>query len=207
MTLRLGVLASHNGSNLQAIIDSCATKAIDATVEVVISNNSAAYALTRAADAGIPTRHISTATHPDPKSRDITIATALRDHHVDVVCLAGYMKQLGSHVITEYQNRILNIHRAPLPRFGGPGMYGRAILEAVLSSGVTEAGAAVHIVDEEYDQGPVIAFSPMPVYRDDTVETLETRVLALEHRLYPETLGKIARGEIVLPPAGSTVSP
>lgn len=198
MTLRLGVFASHNGTNLQAIIDACTSGTLDGEVVVVLGNNSNAKALERARTAGIPARHISARTHPDEFERDEAILQTLRDADVDLICLAGYNKHLGPNVIRSYRNHILNVHRAPLPRFGGPGMYGDAILEAVLASGVREGGATVHIVDELYDHGRILAFAPMPIYPSDTIDDLAARVLALEHRIYPETIQRIATGEINL---------
>ena len=125
--LALGVLASHGGTNLQAIIDSCLSGAIDAEVRVVISNNSRSLALERARRADIPTAHLSGATHPD--SLDEAIAETLRRHDVEVVALAGYMKMLGPRTLAAYRNRILNVHPALLPKFGGQGMYGERVHE------------------------------------------------------------------------------
>lgn len=198
MTLRLGVFASHNGSNLQSIIDSCQRGDIDADVKVVIGNNANAFAFERARRAHISTALLNGRTHPEFDQLDEAIAHTLQAANIDLVCLAGYNKMIGPNVLRAFRNRILNVHRAPLPRFGGPGMYGDAILRAVLESGVTEAGATVHIVDEHYDHGRIIAFEPMPVFPNDTVETLAERVLAIEHRIYPATIGKVASGEINL---------
>lgn len=198
MTLRLGVLASGNGSNFQAILDACASSQLDATVQVLVGNNSKAFAFDRARAAGIPSRHISAKTHPNPEALDAAICETLQDHHVNLVCLAGYMKKLGPQLLRSFHNRILNIHRAPLPQYGGEGMYGDAILEALLRDRATEGGATVHLVDEEYDHGRILAFKPMPIRRDDTVETLAARVLTIEHQLYPATLQRIASGELDL---------
>ena len=117
---------------------------------------------------------------------------------VNLVVLAGYMRKLGAPVLSRYPRRVLNVHPALLPRFGGEGMYGRAVHEAVLAAGETETGATVHVVDEEYDSGPVLAQSRVPVLPGDDVERLRTRVLEWEHRLYVETLQRIAKGEIDL---------
>ena len=196
--LALGVLASHGGTNLQAIIDSCHNGAIDAEVRVVISNNSGAMALERARGADIPTAHLSSATHPDPGSLDEAIAGILQRHGVQVVALAGYMKMLGPRSLGAYRNRILNVHPALLPKFGGQGMYGERVHRAVLASGDSVSGVTVHLVDEEYDRGPVVAQAEVPVLPGDTPDTLAARVLEQEHILYPQTIQRIATGELDL---------
>ena len=184
--LALGVLASHGGTNLQAIIDSCRSGAIDAKVRVVISNNSRSLALERARSATIPASHLSGSTHPDPDDLDEAIADTLRRHGVQVVALAGYMKMLGPRTLGAYRNRILNVHPALLPKFGGHGMYGERVHAAVLASGDSVSGVTVHLVDEKYDHGPVVAQAEVPVLPGDTPDTLAARVLEQEHILYPK---------------------
>ncbi len=196
--LALGVLASHGGTNLQAIIDSCLSGAIDAEVRVVISNNSRSMALERARRADIPTAHLSGSTHSDPDGLDEAIANILQRHGVQVVALAGYMKMLGPRTLGAYRNRILNVHPALLPKFGGQGMYGERVHKAVLASGDSVSGVTVHLVDEEYDRGPVVAQAQVPVLPGDTPDTLAARVLEQEHILYPETIQRISTGEIDL---------
>ena len=196
--LRLGVLASHTGTNLQSIIDACSAGTLDAEVRVVISNNSRALALERARAAGISTAHLSNDTHPAPGALDAAIERTLKSHGVELVVLAGYMKRLGPHTLGAYRNRVLNVHPALLPKFGGQGMYGERVHAAVLESGDCVSGVSVHLVDEEYDRGPVISQVEVPVLPDDTPETLAARVLAQEHILYPRTLQRIASGEIDL---------
>lgn len=197
--LRLGVLASGGGSNLQAIIDASQTGRLTAIPCVVISNNSGAFALTRAQNAGIPTFHLSTKTHPDPNELDTAMLQVLLDYAVDLVVLAGYMKRLGPKTLRHYKGRIINIHPALLPKHGGYGMYGRHVHESVLASGDTVTGVTIHLVEEEYDTGPILAQREVPVHPDDTVETLTERVLQQEHTLYVETLQKICEGSIELP--------
>jgi len=194
--LRLGFLASHNGSNMQAIIDACKEGRLRAQPAVVISNNSEAGALARARQEGIPAFHLSSRTHPG--ALDQVICQTLLDHRVQVVCLAGYMKRLGPQTLEAYRGRVLNIHPALLPRFGGEGFYGEAVHKAVLAAGEKESGPTVHLVDEEYDHGPVLAQARVPVLEGDTPQTLAARVLTQEHRLYAETLQRIATGEMVL---------
>ena len=196
--LALGVLASHGGTNLQAIIDSCRSGAIDAEVRVVTSNNSHSLALERARSANIPASHLSGSTHPDPDDLDEAIADTLRRHGVQVVALAGYMKMLGPRTLGAYRNRILNVHPALLPKFGGHGMYGERVHAAVLASGDSVSGVTVHLVDEKYDHGPVVAQAEVPVLPGDTPDTLAARVLEQEHILYPMTIHRIATGEVDL---------
>ena len=198
--LHLGFLASHGGTNMQAIIDACKEGHLEAEPRVVIGNNSRSGALERADKEGIPTCHLSSRTHPDPGDLDAAILAALQQHQVELICLAGYMKRLGAATLAAYRGRILNIHPALLPKFGGKGFYGRAVHEAVLAAGEKESGTTVHIVDQEFDHGPVLAQTRVPVHPGDTADLLAARVLEREHILYAETLQKIATGEIALAP-------
>lgn len=195
--LKLGFLASHTGSNMQAIINACAAGTLAAVPCVAISNNSQAGALARARQANMAAYHLSTQTHGEGLAA--AILAVLRQHGVEVICLAGYMKKLGAEVLAAYEGRILNIHPALLPKFGGQGMYGIRVHEAVLAAGERESGATIHLVDEEYDRGRVLAQEKVAVPAGDTPETLQQRVLAVEHRLYPATLARIAAGEIPIP--------
>jgi len=200
--VNLGFLASHNGSNMQAIIDACKSGKLQALPAVVISNNGGSGALIRAEQEGIPGYHISRKTHPDPEELDRSIVDAMLKHDVDIIALAGYMKKLGPKTLTRFGGRILNIHPALLPKFRGKGMYGIRVHEAVLAAGETESGVSIHIVDAQYDTGPIIAQERVPVDPEDTAETLAARILQKEHTLYPETLQKIVTGEILLPTWG-----
>ncbi len=200
--LPIGVMASHGGTNLQAILDACAAGSLDAEVRVVISNNSRSMALERARRARIPTAHLSAATHPAPALLDKAISDTLAAHAVELVALAGYMRKLGPQTLGRYRNRVLNVHPALLPKFGGQGMYGERVHAAVLAAGERVSGVSVHVVDEEYDHGPVIAQAEVPIMRDDTPETLASRVLEWEHTLYPQTIQRIASGEIDLDSLG-----
>ena len=196
--LPIGVLASHGGTNLQAIIDACADGSLDAEIRVVISNNSRSLALERARRANISTAHLSSVTHPDPACLDAAIADTLTSHDVELVALAGYMRKLGPRTLGRYRNRILNVHPALLPKFGGQGMYGERVHAAVIAAGESVSGVSVHLVDEEYDQGPVVAQAEVPVLTDDIPDTLAARVLEQEHLLYPQTIQRIASGDIDL---------
>jgi phosphoribosylglycinamide formyltransferase-1 len=197
--MNLGFLASHNGSNMQAIIDACKSGALQANPAVVISNNAAAGALARAEREAIPRCHLSAKTHPSPELLDQAILGALLAHGVDIVVLAGYMKKLGEKTLARYAGAILNVHPALLPKFGGQGMYGIRVHEAVLAAGEAESGATIHLVDGEYDTGAVVAWEKVPVLPGDTPQTLAERVLKTEHATFPRVLQKIALGEIRIP--------
>ena len=199
MTLRVGVLSSHGGTNLQVILDACRSNAIDAVVSIVVSNNRGSRALARARHAGVEAIVVNAATHPEPDELDAALAGALCSHGAQVVCLAGYMKLVGPRTLAAFPNRILNIHPAPLPRFGGKGMYGLRVHEAVLAAGERTTGVTVHVIDEHYDHGPIVAQrDAIPVFADDTPSSLGTRVRAAEHDLYVTTLAQIASGDIDL---------
>lgn len=196
--LRLGVLASHGGSNLQSIIDSCEAGKIQAEVRCVISNNRSARALDRARKHNISAYHISKAEFGSDEGVDQAMTDTLKKHDVELVCLAGYMKLLGPSLLKEYHGRILNIHPALLPEFGGKGMYGIRVHRAVIENGEKKSGPTVHLVDEIYDHGRILAQRKVPVMDGDTPEDLAARVLVEEHKIYPEVIGRIARGEIKL---------
>ena len=196
--LNLGVLASHGGTNLQAIIDACKEGRLDARVCAVVSNNSDAGAIKRARREGIPHHHFSGKTHPDPDDLDHAILAALTKHQAGLVVLAGYMKLLGPRTIAGYRGRILNSHPALLPAYGGKGMYGRHVHEAVLSAGDRVTGVTIHHVDEQYDHGPIVAQCEVPVLPGDTVDSLTERVQRRERQLWVETLQRIARRELDL---------
>lgn len=195
----LGFLASHGGSNLLAILTAIREERLPGRAGVVVSNNSDAGALEHARRFGVPVRHLSSRTHPDPAALDRAILDALREHGVTLVVLAGYMRKLGPLVLQAYAGRVLNIHPALLPAFGGQGMFGLRVHEAVLAAGARETGCTVHLVTAEYDRGRILAQSRVPVRPGDTPETLQARVLEQEHKLYAETLRRIAVGELLLP--------
>ena len=200
MTIKkLGFLASHRGSNMQSIIDACKIGKLNAVPAVVISNNGESGALVRARSEGIPAYHISNTHFPDLELLDCAIRDALLKHDVDLVVLAGFMKKIGSRTIETFEGKIINIHPALLPKFGGNGMYGSVVHEQVLASGETETGVTIHVVTNNYDKGPILAQQKVSVLKDDTVEILAQRVLQTEHQLYVDTIKKIIDGEINLP--------
>ncbi|WP_394761688.1 formyltransferase family protein [Phenylobacterium sp.] len=195
--LRLGFLASANGSSARAIMAAIQTGQLAAEARLLVSNNKSAPALAFAAEAGVPALCI--ATQADPAAADARLAAEMAAHDVELVILSGYLRQLGPKTLSRYAGRILNIHPGPLPRFGGHGMYGRRVHEAVIAAGVAQSGICIHLVDEEYDRGPVIARRSAAVLAGDTAESLEARVTSLEPQFYVETLRDIAQGHIVLP--------
>ncbi len=196
--MNIGFLASHGGSNMQAIIDAAKKGTLHARPVVVISNNSGSTALERARNEGIPGFYLSGKTHPDPDRLDEAILNTLLAYSVDIVALAGYMKKLGPKTLARYKGRVLNIHPALLPEHGGKGMYGIHVHESVIAARETESGVTIHLVNDEYDRGPIIAQVRVPVKPDDTPEVLAARVLIEEHKLYPATLERIVTGEINL---------
>ena len=187
---------------MEAILRACQSGTLEAEARVAISNNSHSGALEKARAAGLAVFHLSAYTHPEPEALDRAIVDALQRHGADLICLAGYMKLLGKQTLAAFRGRILNIHPALLPRFGGKGSYGKAVHQAVLDAGETESGVTIHIVDEVYDHGPVVAQARVPVIDGDTADSLAARVLECEHVFYAETLQKISAGEISLPPHG-----
>ncbi len=196
--LRIGVLASHEGTTLQAILDACAGGLIGARVALVLSNNSDSGALRRARAAGAAAVHVSSKTHPDPQALDDAMTQALLDADVQVVMLAGFMRKLGPRLLQAFAGHILNTHPALLPKFGGQGMYGLKVHQAVLAAGEAESGASVHLVDAEYDSGRVLAQIRVAVAPGDTPEALAARVQERERELVISVLGQLATGELRL---------
>ena len=182
--VRIGVLVSGSGTNLQAVINACGSKKIDAEVVAVISNKKNAFALRRAKRYNIKNMFIDANKHSfDKKAIDF-----LKKHKVDLVCLAGFLLKLNGNFIRRYEGKILNIHPALLPKFGGKGMYGLNVHKAVLQADEKISGCTVHIVDEKYDNGKIILQRKVKVYKNDTPEILQKRVLKQEHKLYPEAI-------------------
>jgi phosphoribosylglycinamide formyltransferase-1 len=197
--VNIAVLASHEGTTLQAVLDACAAGAIPGRVALVISNNADSGALRRARAAGVEALCLSGKTHPEARDLDEAINAALTERRIDVVLLAGYMKQLGPITLSRWSGRVLNTHPALLPKFGGRGMYGAHVHRAVLAAGERVSGATIHLVDSSYDTGPVIAQVQVAVDSADTPETLAARVQGAERALIVEVLAGIASGRIGLP--------
>lgn len=204
--LNVAVFGSGRGSNFQAILQSIdAGRLPGVRIVLVISNNSSSGILELAHACGIPGVQLSEKRFADSQSFINAMLALLRDHGVTFIALAGYMKRVPSQVIAAYRGRIVNIHPALLPKFGGQGMYGIHVHEAVLAAHESVSGATVHLVDEEYDRGPIVLQRTVPVRPDDTPETLAARVLNIEHELYPEALRLFAEG--AMPPSGGASRP
>jgi len=187
--LSVAVFASGAGTNLQALIDAFRAGGIAGRIGALISNNSKAYALTRASQAGIDNYHISAKVFPDPGVFLEKISNVLSTHAINLIVLAGYMKLLPIEIIKRYRSRIINIHPALLPKYGGQGMYGINVHKAVIEAGDTISGATVHFVDEIYDHGAILIQRTVPVLPGDDPESLAARVLEVEHRILPQAVG------------------
>jgi phosphoribosylglycinamide formyltransferase-1 len=185
----LGVLISGRGSNLQAIIDAIAARRLDATIAVVVSNRAGAPGLQRARDAGIEAVHLSPRDYPDRDAYDRALAELLRSRGVELVCLAGFMRLVGRPLLDAFPNRILNVHPSLLPSFPGLDAQRQA-----LEHGVRVTGVTVHLVNADLDGGPIVLQAAVPVLEGDTFDTLEARILAEEHRVYPEAIGRVLDG-------------
>jgi phosphoribosylglycinamide formyltransferase-1 len=199
----IAVLASGEGTTLQAVLDACARGRLPARVGVVISNNRTAGALRRAHAAGVPARHLSAATAGGEALADQALRDTLREFASQWVLLAGYMKRLGPLTLAAFAGRIMNTHPALLPEFGGQGMYGMHVHRAVLAAGRKVSGATVHWVDADYDTGSVIRQVRVPVESGDIAEVLAARVQAAERELVIEVLAAAATGGLAPAPTRS----
>ncbi|MEX2182787.1 MAG: phosphoribosylglycinamide formyltransferase [Gemmatimonadaceae bacterium] len=190
---RLAVLASGSGTNLQAIHDDLVARGAAAPAELalVVSDRERAGALERARGWGVTAIWL-------PRSNAAGLGALLAEHRITLVALAGYLRLIPPDVVRAYHGRLLNIHPALLPAFGGPGMYGARVHEAVLRAGSAVSGATVHFVSERYDEGAIIAQARVPVHAADTPATLAERVLGAEHRLYPACVAAVAAGTVTL---------
>ena len=182
--VNLAVFASGRGSNLDVLAQRVADGRLPARISLVVSNNSGSGALAVARRHGIPAAHLSAVTHPEADAYRDAMLALLDSHRVGMIVLAGFMKLIPAQVIARYRRRIVNIHPAPLPGFGGRGMYGLAPHRAVLAAGLRESAVCVHYVTAEYDQGPLIDSRPVPICPNDTPESLQRRAAAVEHDLY-----------------------
>ena len=189
--LKIGVLISGRGSNLQALIDACADPDFPASIVVVISNVADAYGLKRAQQAAIPTQVIEHGAFPDRTSFDAALDQVLHKANVDLVCLAGFMRLLTPEFVEHWRDRMINIHPSLLPAFKGLNTHRR-----VLDAGAKVAGCTVHFVRPEMDVGPIIVQAAVPVLPDDDEERLAARVLEQEHIIYPLALRLIAEGKV-----------
>jgi len=191
--MNMGVLISGSGSNLQAIIDAIEAGMLDARIALVVSSRADAYGLIRAEQASIPTLALTKADYEDPLAADERISKALQDAQVDYVVMAGYMRKALSPLLDAFPNRIVNLHPALLPSF--PGAHG---ISDAFAYGVKLTGVTVHFANDEYDKGAIIAQKPVFVAEDDTLESLEEKIHAVEHKLYPQVLQLIAQGSVAI---------
>ena len=197
-SFNLTVLASGSGTNLQAIIEAIKKKKLKAKIKIVVSNNSDAYALTRARKNKIKALHLSQKQFSSPEEFDHKLIAILKKEKIDLVALAGYMKKLSPQVVRAFKNKIINIHPGLLPEFGGKGMFGIHVHVAVLKSKAKTTGVSVHFVDEKYDHGPIVFQKQIPVKKNDTPESLQKRVLKIEHQVYPYVIGLFAEKKILI---------
>ncbi|MCH6545443.1 MAG: phosphoribosylglycinamide formyltransferase [Deltaproteobacteria bacterium] len=187
----LGILISGNGSNFQAIIDAIEKKQLDAEVRVVISNREEAYGLVRAQQHGVPTEIVDHGKFPSREAFDQHLIERFKDRQVELVVLAGFMRLLSADFVHAYSNRIMNIHPALLPAF--PGLH---VQRKAVEAGVRFSGCTVHFVNEECDQGPIIIQAVVPVFPDDSEESLSARILKEEHRIYPKAIQLYSEGRL-----------
>jgi phosphoribosylglycinamide formyltransferase-1 len=197
--LNIAVFGSGRGSNFQAILRAMETGKLSGTrIVLVVSNNPGAGILEIARNHGIPALPLGEKQFPGEEQFVSNLLHMLSKHDVNFIVLAGYMKRLHPRLIQAYRNAIVNIHPALLPKFGGKGLYGMHVHEAVIAAGEKISGATVHIVDEEYDHGPIVLQQAVPVHSSDTPESLAARVLEIEHEIYPEAIRLFAEGRVTV---------
>lgn len=196
--IRIAVMVSGQGrgSNMQAIIDACSSGKINGQVALVLGVKDDAPAMERARTAGVKTVAISPKSFPSDAEYDDAVLAALQDNKIDLVCLAGYMRVLGQNIVDAYRGRIMNVHPALVPSFCGKGLYGHHVHEAVIARGVKVTGVTVHFVDEDYDTGPIILQTVVPVQPEDTPDTIAARVLTQEHKTYTDAIALFAEGRL-----------
>lgn len=196
MRSRIAVFGSGGGSNLQAILEYFEQRGDrrHGDVSLVVSDRVTAGALERAERRSIPTAVVAVGKN----SNGVSLADVLAEHQIDLIVLAGYLRLVPSDVVAGYHGRIINIHPALLPAFGGPGMYGQRVHRAVIDSGACVTGVTAHFIDEEYDRGRIIAQWPVPVFPGDDAGTLAARVLRVEHLVYPRVVDAVAGGRTVV---------
>lgn len=194
--MRLAIFASGNGSNMEAIAQAVKAGTIPADLVLCVTNNPGAGVIARADTHEVPISIVRPKDFPDRRQYVDTLLNTLDRHGVTFIALAGYMLMIPEQIVGAYDERMLNIHPALLPSFGGKGMYGRHVHEAVLDYGVRFSGVTVHVVDKEYDHGPIVLQQPVEVLPKDTPETLAARIHPIEHRLYPEAIRLFAENRI-----------
>lgn len=196
--MNIAFFASHGGSNFQAIVEAIRDQGIAANPVLLVSNNSDAYALERAKNLGVEPVHISSAQYDTGEEFQAALLNLLDKHNIDLVVLAGYMRMIPKVMIEKYRNRILNIHPALLPKYGGKGMYGMNVHRAVHETGEKESGATVHLVNEKYDEGRILKQEKVAIEPTDSPEDIAKKVLEVEHRIYAQTIKEIVEGSLEL---------
>ena len=186
--IKVAVLISGDGSNLQALIDACQSDDFPAEIVVVVSNKANAYGLERAKQAGIPTHFVNHRKHDGREAFDAALVDVLQDYDVDLICLAGFMRILTPVFIDAFAGRILNTHPSLLPKFGGEGMFGMHVHEAVINARETKSGCTIHEVITDVDRGAIVLQKTVDVQKDDSAADLAQRVLEQEHIAYPEAV-------------------
>ena len=194
--LSIAVFASGRGSNFHALADALSRKKVNARIVVLISNNSDAGAIALARSLQIPALHLSQKQFPSQDAFTNEVLASLDSYGADFIVLAGFMKKLDPRIIRRFRNKIINVHPALLPAFGGQGMYGHHVHEAVIAQHVKRSGATVHIVDEEFDRGPIVLQESIPVEDDDSPDSLAEKILAIEHRILPRAVELFAGNKI-----------
>ena len=194
----IAVFISGGGTGLQAFIDAAKAGILSGKIVLVVSSNGKAFGLQRAEKEHIETFVFKKKNYPTPEEADRDLLQKLKERQVEYIALSGYLKLLPSNVVKAYPRRIVNIHPALLPKYGGKGMYGHFVHEAVLAAGDKESGVTIHLADEIYDNGRILEQVRVPVLEDDTPESLAARVLEQEHKLYPRVLEKLIKGKYEL---------
>jgi phosphoribosylglycinamide formyltransferase-1 len=192
---KIAVFISGGGSNLQALIDGVKTGILSAEIKWVVSSSKKAFGLQRAEKEGIDSWIFRFKKYPSTEEAGNDLLNKLKEREIDYIALAGYLNLIPENIVKAYKNKIVNIHPALLPKYGGKGMYGHFVHEAVLENNDSESGPTVHLVDEIYDNGKILEQIRIPVLPDDTPDTLAARVLEQEHRLYPRVLDKLIKGK------------
>lgn len=187
---RIGILSSHNGSGFEAINQACEQKILDAQVVIVVSNNTEANVLKKAENKNIPNFIVNSKKYPN-ENLDLKITKLMQEFKVDYIFLSGYMKKLEENLVKTFENKIINCHPALLPKYGGKGMYGTFVHEAVIKAGEKKSGCTVHFVNENYDEGEFILQNVIEIKTDDTVQSLEEKVKKLEIKTIIEALKKL----------------
>lgn len=192
---KIAVFISGGGSNLQSLIDASKNGKLSGEIVLVVSSKLKAYGLERARNSGIDTFVFRTKDYPGKDVAESDLFDMLEEYQIEYIALAGYLRLLPEQIVKKYTGKIVNIHPALLPKYGGKGMYGHFVHEAVLAAGDIESGATVHLVDEIYDNGRILLQKKTPVKPDDTPDTLAARVLVLEHQIYPVALENLIKGK------------